>query len=98
MKIADTDGAMLVIQTGENEFTVMGSGLRLEFLRDPDLDARKAGIARIQQMAWVDGKWVPVRELNGDQSDQGRALLMDAQEFHVYRVRLYAYSRSLVRH
>lgn len=94
MKVAETDGAMLAIQTGENEFTVMGSGLRVEFLRDPDVDGQAAGIARIERMAWADGKWVATRELNGDQSDQGRALLMDPHAFHVYRVRLVAYRRT----
>lgn len=92
-----TDGAMLVIQTGENEFTVMGSGLRVAFLRDPDVDAQEAGIAQIQQMEWTDGKWVASRELNGDQSDQGRALLMDAHAFRVFRVRLYAFPRTQAR-
>ena len=41
-------------------------------------------------MEWTDGKWVVSRELDGDQSDQGRALLMDAHAFWVYRVQLYA--------
>ncbi|HUY80222.1 MAG TPA: hypothetical protein VMU92_00660 [Acidobacteriaceae bacterium] len=41
----------------------------------------------------VNGKWTPVARLNGDQSNQGRQLLMDAHTFHVYRVRLYAISR-----
>lgn len=94
MQLGETDGALLVMQTAPNEFTVMGSGLRVEFLRDPDTDHQAAGIARIQQMAWQDGRWTAIRELNGDQSDQGRALLMDAHAFHVYRVRLFAYPRA----
>ncbi|MGA7523645.1 MAG: DUF5597 domain-containing protein [Acidobacteriaceae bacterium] len=94
MKAEETDGAMLVIESGKNEFTVMGSGLRVEFLRDPDVDWQAAGIAGIEQMAYADGRWAVTRELNGDQSDQGRALLMDAHAFHVYRVRLYAFPRG----
>lgn len=34
------------------------------------------------------------RHLNGDQSEQGRALLMDRQEFRVYRVRLYRFPKA----
>ncbi len=94
MKLDETDGAMLVMQSGENEFTVMGSGLRVEFLRNPDADGQAAGLAGIEQMEYADGKWTATRELNGDQSDQGRALLMDAHAFRVYRVRLYAYPRG----
>jgi hypothetical protein len=86
----EKDGAMLVMQSGADEFMVMGSGLRVEFLRDPDVDEKSAGIASIEPMAWADGRWAATRELNGDQSDQGRALLMDAHAFRVYRVRLYA--------
>lgn len=94
MKLGENEGALLVIKTAENEFMVMGSGLRVEFLRDPDADGQASGIAQIEQMQFADGSWVAARELNGDQSDQGRALLMDGHAFHVYRVRLYAYSRG----
>jgi len=94
MKPGENDGAMLVLETAEDEFTVMGSGLRVEFQRDPDADGQVAGIAQIEQIEWADGKWVATRELNGDQSDQGRALLMDPHAFRVYRVRLYAYPRG----
>lgn len=90
----ETDGAMLVIESGANQFTVMGSGLRVEFLRDPDMDNQAAGIAGIEQMAYAAGKWTVARELNGDQSDQGRALQMDAHAFRVYRLRLYAVPRG----
>lgn len=34
---------------------------------------------------------------NSDQSDQGRQILMDAQAFHVYRVRLYPHARPQAR-
>lgn len=88
------DGGMMVLETAPNEFLVMGSGLTVTFSRDPDVDAQVAGIAKIEQMALVDGKWVAVEPLNGDQSDQGRGLLMDAHEFRVYRVRLYTYNRK----
>ena len=62
-------------------------------MRDPDVDNRIAGNASIEQVKNVNGKWTTVRRLNGDQSDQGRALLMAPHEFHVYRVKLYSYSR-----
>jgi len=50
-----------------------------------------AGIASIEQVKDVNGKWTTVRRLNGDQSDQGRALLMEPNEFRAYRVKLYTY-------
>jgi len=90
-QLAATTGAMMVIETSPDEFLVAGSGLTVSFLRDPDTDNRIAGIASIEQLAYTDGHWNPARVLNGDQSDQGRALLMDAHTPTVYRVHLYTY-------
>ena len=86
------DGAMLVMQASPGEFYVLGSGLSVTFLRDPDTDDHLAGIAGIAELAWQSGRWIIARQMNGDQSDQGRQLLMDAHTVHLYRVRLYDYS------
>jgi hypothetical protein len=85
------DGAMMVLETAPNEFYVLGSGLTVTFIRDPDVDNQIAGIASIEQVSNADGKWITVRQLNGDQSNQGRELSMDAHGFRVYRVKLYTY-------
>ncbi|MGH8181248.1 MAG: DUF5597 domain-containing protein, partial [Steroidobacteraceae bacterium] len=87
------DGAMLVMQSAPDEFYVLGSGLTVSFLRDPDVDDRIAGIAGIAQLAWNKGRWTVAEEMNGDQSDQGRGLLMDAHTIHLFRVRLYNHPR-----
>jgi Domain of unknown function (DUF5597)/Beta-galactosidase len=87
-----SDGGMMVIENAPNEFFIIGSGLTVTFLRDPDVDARIVGIASIEQVSNTDGKWVTERQLNGDQSDQGRALLMAVHEFQIYRVRLLTYA------
>jgi hypothetical protein len=85
------DGAMLVMQSAPNEFYVLGSGLTVTFLRDPDADDAVAGIGGIEQLAWRDGRWNVEEVMNGDQSDQGRGLIMDAHTIHLYRVRLYTH-------
>jgi beta-galactosidase GanA len=90
--LAATNGAMLVIESAPGEFYVLGSGLTVTFARDPDVDDHIAGIASITQVADHGGEWLTVRRLNGDQSNQGRELPMDAQAFRVYRVKLYTYS------
>lgn len=86
------DGAMLIMQLAPGDFYVLGSGLTVTFLRNPDADDRIAGITGIAQMAWKDGRWTVAEQLNGDQSDQGRALLMDVHAMHLYRVELYSYA------
>jgi hypothetical protein len=92
-QLAASDGAMMVIETAPDTFLVIGSGLTVTILRDPDTDSRIGGIAGIEQVAKVNGQWTTERILNGDQSDQGRALLMDAHEIRVYRVKLLSYPR-----
>jgi hypothetical protein len=88
------NGAMLVIESAPNEFYIAGSGLFVSFLRDPDVDDKVAGIGSIEEVSRDDNRWVTMRRLNGDQSNQGRQLLMDAQSFHVYRVILYAIGKT----
>jgi beta-galactosidase GanA len=87
------DGAMMIFETKPNEFYILGSGLIVDFIRDPDTDDHLAGIAKIEQVSKRDQDWVADRELNGDQTNQGRQLLMAAHELHLYRVKLYSYSR-----
>ena len=90
-QLATHDGAMMVIQRGPGEFLVLGSGLTVSFFRDPDVDNQLAGIASIEEGSWSGGHFAATEPLNGDQSDQGRALLMDAHQVRLYRVHLYAY-------
>ncbi|MGH8200253.1 MAG: DUF5597 domain-containing protein [Steroidobacteraceae bacterium] len=85
------DGAMIVMQSAPDDFYILGSGLTVSFLRDPDVDDHLAGIAGIAELAWKNGRWTIAQQMNGDQSDQGRELLLDAHAMHLYRVRLYHY-------
>lgn len=87
------DGAMIVIQTAPDEFLIAGSGLTVTFARDPDTDSGIAGIASIEQVSRSGSNWNVDRRLNGDQSNQGRQLSMDAHEQRIYRVRLYSIPR-----
>jgi len=87
--IAD-HGAMLILESGPGEFYILGSGLTVNFLRDPDVDSGIAGIASVEQVSRHDGNWTRERWLNGDQTNQGRELSMDPHQPRIYRVRLYA--------
>jgi beta-galactosidase GanA len=87
--IAD-DGAMLILQASPDEFYIIGSGLTVSFVRDPDADTKIAGIASVEQVFRVSGQWTTERRLNGDQTNQGRQLLLDPHRPHIFRVRLYS--------
>jgi hypothetical protein len=86
-------GAMF-IQTGPNEFLVVGSGeAQITFSTDK-LGPPIVGIESIDEEFFVNGAWVPRRRLNGDENSQGQALKLHATDLaqgRIYRVRLYRY-------
>jgi Domain of unknown function (DUF5597)/Beta-galactosidase len=86
-------GAMF-IQTGPNEFLVVGSGdAQITFSTDK-LGPPIVGIESIDEQFFVNGAWVSRRRLNGDENSQGQALRLhvtDVAQGRIYRVRLYRY-------
>jgi hypothetical protein len=84
----------MFLQTGKDEFIVVGSGdAQINFLTDkPGLPI--VGIESIDEEFYQNGSWVPRRRLNGDESSQGQALRLystDLSQGRIYRVRLYRY-------
>ena len=86
----ENDGAMLLLESAPNEFLIVGMGLTVKLSRDPDKDARIAGIASIEEVVREGSGWKVAERRNGDQSNQGRQLSMNPHDVQVYRVRLYA--------
>jgi beta-galactosidase GanA len=89
------DGAMLILQTSPGDFYILGSGLAVSFARDPDVADGIAGIESVEQVSRASGQWTIERRLNGDQTDQGRQLLLDPHQLHFYHVRLYSMSAEM---
>jgi hypothetical protein len=87
--------AALFLQTGPDEFLVVGSGdAQLTFTTDrPGLPI--VGIESIDEQALTrDGGMVTGRRLNGDENGQGQSLRLfsaDAAQAKIYRLRLYRY-------
>ncbi|WP_375189011.1 GH35 family beta-galactosidase [Sphingobium yanoikuyae] len=86
--------AAMFLQTGPDEFIVVGAGdMQVNFTTDrpgPPI----VGIESIDEQILKDGAVVTGRRLNGDESGQGQSLRLsssDATEGKVYRVRLYRY-------
>jgi hypothetical protein len=90
--------AAIFIATGPDEFFAAGSGVIVTFSPNtpgPPL----AGLATVEEGAFVNGRWVPGRRLNGDDSDEGNFLMLDRsgccwppaaksiQRFTLYRYR-----------
>ena len=85
---------VMFIQTGPNEFLVIGCGdAQVVFSTDrpgPPI----VGIESIDEEFFQNGTWALGRRLNGDESSQGQALKLydtDLAQGRIYRVRLYRY-------
>jgi hypothetical protein len=68
-------GAAIFIATGPDEYFVAGSDVTVSFSPNtpgPPL----AGLATVEEGAFVNGRWVPGRRLNGDDSDEGAYLVL----------------------
>jgi beta-galactosidase GanA len=77
----------LIIRLGTDEYLVAGQGLIVTFETQDAI----AGIESIWEGTFVDGRWIPGRLLNGDESHQGRHLRIPQGTFAIQRVRLYRY-------
>lgn len=91
--VAD-DGAMAIVQTSPSEFYIVGCGLTVSIGRDPDVDSDIAGIESVEEVSRQGGQWKTERRLNGDQTNQGRQVLLDPHEPHIYGVRVYSVARE----
>lgn len=84
----------LFIQTGANEFLVVGSGDATVTFSADTPGPPIVGIESVDEEYFENGSWTPRRRLNGDENSQGQALRLhatDAAEGRIYRVRLYRY-------
>jgi hypothetical protein len=77
----------LIICTGPDEYVVAGSNMNLSFTANAS-DAKTVRLASIDESMLVDGRWVPGRRLNGDQtgSDSRMPFMWN---FGIYRIHLY---------
>ncbi len=80
----------LIIQLDSDEFLVAGTGMIITF-GVSGTEKAFAGIDSIWEGSFVNGAWVPGRNLNGDDDNQGRYLRTPAGKFTMRRVRLYQY-------
>lgn len=81
----------IVIQTGDDEFIVAGTGVTITFDPDPQ-GPDTVGILRCDEGGFAEnGEWQTIRRLNGDETHQGRHLRLVPGEFQMQRIALYRY-------
>jgi hypothetical protein len=67
--------AAIFIQTGPEEYFAAGGGVSVTFSPNTPGPPR-AGLANVEEGVFVNGRWVPGRRLNGDDSDEGNFLML----------------------
>lgn len=80
----------LIISTGPDEYVIAGTGLIITF-EPAEQTKAKAGILRIEEGVYSEGKWIGGRRLNGDESHQGRHLRIPMGQFGIQQIQLYRY-------
>jgi beta-galactosidase GanA len=80
----------LIIQTGEREFIIAGTGIVVTFSSARDAK-QSVGILRADEGEYIKGKWKPGRRMNGDQDHQGRHIRIPVKEYSIQQVKVYDY-------
>jgi len=82
--------AGLFMQLGPDEYVVVGRsmGVYFESATDPN---QSVGLAVVEEGQYVNGRWVPGRRLNGDETPEWRALWFGGEGYTIQKIRLYRY-------
>ena len=82
--------AGLFIQLGPDDFAIVGRNISVYFEAATD-PAQSVGLATVEEGQYVDGRWVPGRRLNGDETPDWRALWFPGGRYSIQKVKLYRY-------
>jgi regulator of sigma D len=83
-------GSAIIIQTGEDEFYIAGTGVVITFKYQENKDIN-VGLLKVEEGKFVENKWTILRHLNGDQTHQGRHINIPLGQFATQRVVLYSF-------
>jgi Domain of unknown function (DUF5597)/Glycosyl hydrolases family 35 len=81
----------IIIQTGEDEFYIAGTGVVITFKHRDNKDLN-IGLLKVDEGKFNNNKWTVKRHLNGDQTHQGRHINIPVGQFGTQRVELYVYN------
>ena len=82
--------AGLFIATGPDDFIIVGRGMNVYFASATN-PAENVGLGTVDEGVYTDGRWVPGRRLNGDETPEWKALRFRADNYGIQRVKLYRY-------
>jgi beta-galactosidase GanA len=80
----------MIIQTGEDEFYMAGTGFVVTFKHRDNKDLN-VGLLKVEEGKFDNNQWTIRRHLNGDQTHQGRHVNMPVGQFGTQKMTLYLY-------
>lgn len=80
----------MIIQTGEDEFYVAGTGVVITFSNSTNKN-QHVGLLKVDEGIFENNIWKVIRHLNGDQTHQGRHVNIPTNQIAVQKVTLYNY-------
>jgi beta-galactosidase GanA len=83
-------GFGLIIAIGPDEFLGAGTGFRVSFATRSPRQSH-VGLASVDEGEFQDGKWIPGRRLNGDETDQGTHWRFDPWRLRIEKAVLYRF-------
>ena len=83
-------GSVIIIQTGDDEFFVAGTGVVITFKHRDNKDLN-VGLLKVEEGNFENNVWNVKRHLNGDQTHQGRHVNIPTNQIQTQRVALYLY-------
>ena len=82
--------AGLFIQLGPDDFAIVGRSMFVYFETATD-STQSVGLASVEEGQYVEGRWVPGRRLNGDETPDWRGLWFQGDRYTIQKVKLYRY-------
>ncbi len=88
IKVDEAHG--LILKTGTNEFTVLGSRAVVSF-RPKTSNDEKVGLGIVNEYVYMDGKWKKGRMLAGDETNNGRGVFLPVEGYGIQEAEVYKY-------
>jgi hypothetical protein len=82
--------AGLFIQLGPDDYVIVGRSMSVYFESATDA-TQSVGLAVVDEGQYVDGRWVPGRRLNGDETPEWKALWFPGDRYTIQKIKLYRY-------
>ena len=82
--------AALLIQLGPDDYVIVGRSMEVNFETATDA-SQSVGLATVEEGQYVNGRWVPGRRLNGDETPAWKALYFGGDRYTIQKVKLYRY-------